>query len=87
MPGAIILGVVGGLLGSLFINVNSRMAEFRKKILVRKWMKPIETFLFCFITTTVFYWVPYYFNKCDPTRVNSGVDEQKLEMKYLGWCG
>jgi H+/Cl- antiporter ClcA len=65
LPAAIILGIVGGLLGSLFININTRMATVRKKILTKKWMKPIETFLFCFATASVFYWVPYYFNNCE----------------------
>lgn len=64
MPGAIILGVLGGMMGALFINVNTRMAYLRKKILVKKWMKPIETFMFCFVTASVFYWVPYFFDRC-----------------------
>ena len=63
------------------------MAEIRKKILVRKWMKPIETFLFCFVTASVFYWIPYFYNNCDKTRASSGIKEQTNEMKYLGWCG
>lgn len=63
------------------------MATVRKKILTRKWMKPIETFLFCFVTASVFYWVPYYFNNCDKVRAESGVSEQELEIKYMGWCG
>ena len=86
MPGAIILGVLGGMMGALFINVNTRMAYLRKRILVAKWMKPIETFMFCFVTASVFYWVPYFFNHC--TNIES-TDEvgQKDDMKYLAWCG
>jgi H+/Cl- antiporter ClcA len=62
LPAAIFLGVLGGCLGSLFINVNTRMADIRKKILTKKWMKPIETFMFCFATASAFYWIPYFFN-------------------------
>ena len=24
---------------------------------------------------------------CDKVRASSGVEEQELEMKYMGWCG
>ena len=64
MPGAIVLGIIGGMMGAFFINVNTRMAVLRKKILIKPWMKPIETFMFCFVTASVFYWVPYFFNHC-----------------------
>ena len=64
MPGAIVLGIVGGMMGALFINVNTRMATLRKKLLVRPWMKPIETFMFCFVTASAFYWVSYWLETC-----------------------
>ena len=55
IPGGIIMGVLGGMLGSLFINVNTRMNIFRGKALTKQWMKPIETFFFCFLTATVWF--------------------------------
>ena len=55
---ALILGVVGGAAGSLFIAVNTKTnALCRAKILTKNWMKPIETFLWSFATVTVFYWL------------------------------
>jgi H+/Cl- antiporter ClcA len=69
MPAAICLGIIGGLMGAFFINVNTRMAVVRKKLLTAKWMKPIETFLFCFATASCFYWIPFFFNNC------SSIDE------------
>lgn len=75
LPAAIILGVGGGCLGSLFINVNTRMAGVRKVLLTKKWMKPIETFMFCFATASAFYWVPFYFDNCAPVDTSQGIEE------------
>jgi H+/Cl- antiporter ClcA len=57
--GSIIIGIVGGCMGGFFIAVNFRVNAFRKKILVYEWMKPLETALMCFISSSVFYWIPY----------------------------
>ena len=46
LPGAIFLGIIGGLLGPLFININTRTNAIRAKCLKKKWFKPIETFFF-----------------------------------------
>jgi H+/Cl- antiporter ClcA len=58
------MGLIGGALGALFINVNTRVNAFRKKILTKPWMKPLETALFCFVTTSVWFWLPYYNQSC-----------------------
>lgn len=52
--GAIVLGVVGGVLGSLFINVNTRMTMFRKKYVTKNWVKVLETGLFAVMTVTTY---------------------------------
>jgi len=61
IPGAIILGAICGCLGSFFINVNTRVNAFRAKIWLKKWHKPVDTFIFCFFSATCFYWFPYWF--------------------------
>jgi H+/Cl- antiporter ClcA len=76
MPGAIFLGIVGGMMGSFFINVNTRMANLRKKLLVRPWMKPLETFMFCFVTASIFYWSPYILETCISVK-ESNIDDSK----------
>lgn len=86
MPASICLGIIGGLMGAFFINVNTRMAVLRKKLLVRKWMKPIETFMWCFATASAFYWVPFLFNHCIPVELEDAAT-QKEDMDYIGWCG
>lgn len=82
LPGAIILGIIGGMTGSLFINVNTRMAVLRKKILTKKWMKPIETFIWCALTASFFYWCPRFFNHCEMIQYRTTSNQ-----KYVGWCG
>lgn len=37
LPASIILGVVGGLLGAFFITVNTKMNDYRKVLLTKKW--------------------------------------------------
>lgn len=77
IPGAIILGVVSGLLGPFFINVNTRVNAFRAKIWTKKWHKPLDTFLFAFCTASCFYWVPYLFRSC----VSRVILEKDLQIK------
>ena len=55
----LILGVLGGLLGSFFIAVNTWANKARKIYLTKKWYKPIETAAFCFLSASVFYWCIY----------------------------
>lgn len=62
--GAVILGVISGLLGAFFIGVNTRINGWRAQIWTQKWQKPIDTFIFSFVTATFFYWAPYNFRSC-----------------------
>jgi hypothetical protein len=66
LPAAIFIGVVGGLMGPFFINVNTRVNMWRARVLKTKWLKVIETVLLCMITATFFYW-PSYFMRPDST--------------------
>jgi len=72
LVGAVVLGIVSGLLGPLFININTRVNAIRAKIWTKKWHKPIDTFLFCFISGTSFYWFPYWFRSCVSRKVLEG---------------
>lgn len=82
MPAAVILGITGGLLGSFFISINFKMAILRKKYLTTKWIKPIETFMFCFVTASFFYWVPRLTNICQVIEWDGEGDG----VKFPGWC-
>lgn len=64
LPAGIILGIIGGVLGALFIHVNTVVNDVRKKLLKSKWIKPLETFFFCFATASAFYSLSYRLGKC-----------------------
>lgn len=83
LPAAFVLGVIGGLLGALFINVNTRMNNYRKVLLKTKGIKVFETFLWSFTTASVFYWAPKWYNKCRPVSPNESIDAPNI---WEGWC-
>lgn len=66
LPGAIIIGLASGLLGPFFININTRINGCRGKIYAKKWSKPIDCFIFAFLTASSFYWAPYIWSSCVP---------------------
>ena len=49
------IGVIGGLLGAVFIRVNNQINAIRKKILTTKGRKVAETLLLAFITVSIMY--------------------------------
>lgn len=83
-------------MGGFFIAVNFRVNAFRKKILVYEWMKPFETALMCFISSSVFYWIPYLMTNANLDQACVPNSHQKLppaeqkdhDHRYLRfWCG
>jgi chloride channel 7 len=86
MPAAVVIGIIGGLLGAFFISVNTKMNDLRKNILTKKWMKPLETFVFCFITSTVIYYVPYWVSSCETIDHPQGTDFSETEIYKQAFC-
>ena len=97
--GAIFLGIVTGMLGPFFINVNTRVNAYRAKIWTKKWHKPIDTWLFAFASASCFYWFPYAFRSCKSRTVlietvaaeyqlstDSVLDQEEITSVYQGWC-
>ena len=64
IPGAIIIGIIGGLIGPLFINLNTRINVHRKRLLDKNYKKVIETAIFGFLTASIFFIFPYLFGYC-----------------------
>jgi H+/Cl- antiporter ClcA len=64
LPGALIIGVIGGLLGPLFINLNTRVNVYRKNLLSKNYIKVIETAFFGFATASIFFIFPKWFGYC-----------------------
>lgn len=80
IPGAIVLGIVSGLLGAFFITVNFKVNALRAKYQTRKWHKPVDTFVFCFITASSVFWFSNFSQSCVP--------KQNLEEEgtFQAWC-
>ena len=57
----IVIGVLGGLLGSLYIFINANLAKFRKYVLKEKYMKIIEAGVIAFCGATIIFFIPSLF--------------------------
>ena len=64
IPASIITGTLAGCFGAGFIAVNTYMGMARKKLVTTPIMKIIEAVIFSILTTTVFYWSPFFFKDC-----------------------
>jgi len=65
LPAAIVLGLVGGALGAGFICINFRVNGRRKNVCKSKASKVVEAMAFCFVTASVFFWMPALFQTVD----------------------
>jgi hypothetical protein len=65
IPGAIVTGFLTGILGSLFIIVNTYANFIRAKLLTTRPQKVLETLLFVFISSSLFYWATVQFGTCE----------------------
>jgi len=77
LPAAVILGVICGLLGSIFIWVNTNLNKKRKKYITKNWHKLLEVVLFSLATSSVFYWAPHLYNECKPA---SEIADENLSL-------
>ena len=75
IPAAIVLGIVTGLLGALFIYVSISLQMYRKHFITTNFRKIIECLLFAFATSTAFYVVVAFRGNC--RQLEGGVDLQK----------
>lgn len=53
-----ILGVLGGLLGALFIYVNYTVGKYRKMHINTKWKRVLEVIVLVAVTATTIYFAP-----------------------------
>jgi len=58
----IVIGVLGGLLGSFYILINANLAKVRKYYLKEKYMKIIEAGVIAFCGATIIFFIPTIFN-------------------------
>ena len=57
-PYFVVLGVCGGLLGSLFIKINSEINTIRRIYLTTPWKKVVETLIFTTFTAALIFSAP-----------------------------
>lgn len=57
LPAALIIGIIAGLLGALFINIAIQLSTVRKHYVTTNMRKIIECLLFAFCTASAFYGV------------------------------
>lgn len=66
LSGAVIIGFICGVMGSIFIRVNIFLLKLRKKTIKRPWQKVLEVSLFAALTSMTFFMVSLSLNKCIP---------------------
>ena len=59
MPAALIIGAICGVLGSLFIYINTKLGVFRRNYIVSPLQRIFEAVFFGLLTSSVFYMVTY----------------------------
>lgn len=80
-PAALVIGSVCGVLGALFISINTRLAICRKKMVTTKSRKIMEGIFFGLLTSAVFYLVAFYRrNDCIPK------PEAYLDRTFRFYC-
>ena len=65
-------------MGSLFINVNTRMGRLRKKLITTKSRKILETALFGAITVSIFFWATAILSDCKERKTKYTAIELEL---------
>lgn len=86
LPVAVVFGVIGGLAGALFVSVNFRINDYRKKILTEKWHKPLETAFCVFLSASVFFLVPYCLMAMNPRNCYTPEQDIDPHIHYKAWC-
>ena len=67
-------------MGALFVNINFRVNAIRKKLLTSAWVKPFETAIWAFFTSSCFFWTAFFMffndnaNSCLPVPPNQTDD-------------
>lgn len=60
----ILMGMIGGLFGAVFNQVNTYLTKFRMRFVTNRWLKLLEALFIAFVMATVSFWLPYRFGNC-----------------------
>jgi chloride channel 7 len=79
-----VIGIVGGIIGSLFIRVNNQVNIIRKKFLTTKGRKILEALVLVTITSTVFFLSAYLRKPCvSASEMDDALVRNKIEVKQF----
>ncbi|XP_046582844.1 H(+)/Cl(-) exchange transporter 7-like isoform X1 [Haliotis rubra] len=71
IPIFLIMGVIGGLLGALFNQINYKLTVYRMRFIQKKWKQVLEAMIVAAMTGLVGYISIYFNNDCEPMKGNS----------------
>ena len=60
------MGLITGMMGALFVDIQGRLGKLRKKYIDTNWKKVLETCIFAFATASTFYLVAANSHNCQP---------------------
>ena len=84
---ALFLGLVCGIVGSVIVILNSKLAKCRKLYITRNSLRVFEAVFFAFITTTAFYWLPHVILECKPMIGDDDyIDHKHYHLLVRGLC-
>jgi len=63
--GAVIIGLICGILGAIFMKINTSLMRCRKKYIRRKWQKVLEVSLFSALTASTFFMIALSMDRCN----------------------
>jgi chloride channel 7 len=86
IPVAVGFGIIGGLAGALFVSVNFRINEVRKRMLTSNWHKPLETAFCVFLSSSLFFLAPYFLEWLNPSNCYEPVIDIDPHIHYKAWC-
>ena len=78
LPGALIIGAVCGLLGALFVSMNTYCGMFRREHMSSSSLKMVEVTILALATTSFAYWLPYWVQ----AECYQGVSGDKTIVQY-----
>lgn len=82
LPGSFFVGAICGVLGGVFVLVNSNLGVLRKKLIQSNWAKLTEAVLFSLVTSTCFYFIPNLFNDCRDASSVAKSSDAEIVVQY-----
>ena len=83
LPIFILIGIIGGALGSFFNHIHLRCTRYREKYIDEKWKRVSELLFFTFIMASISFIFPLIWQDCTDKPVDSNDDFSSQETSLL----